>query len=135
MADPFMKADMPTAMASGQYLFARVQAGDFKDHLKDVALCATTDLNFAAQALLKNNSDPAPTPGPVMFAGEPVNPKELEEKVACYEKIQKELNAPMGSSPVKGPLGDALLTFVGPLIDMAVTALKAFLGSLAKPKG
>lgn len=133
MADPFMKADMVTAMASGQYLFARIQAGDWRDHLQDVALCATTDLNFASQMLLKNGADPAPVPGPVMFAGQPVNVEDVKERLKSYEHIQREMKTAT-ADPVKGPLGALILQFVGPMIDLAVTALKTWLGTLAQPK-
>jgi hypothetical protein len=58
MLDAYMKADLQTAIASGQWIIAN------KDNLgakkQSLGLCATTLANFGSQVLLKDDPDITP---------------------------------------------------------------------------
>lgn len=79
MADPWMTADAPTAMASGQFIVQNYK--DWQKKMRSMGLAVTTDLNFASQMLLKDE-DQQP-----IFKAAHFSVADLQERLQAYEAM------------------------------------------------
>ena len=90
MPTPAMRATLEQATGAGQDLLSHKT--DYQQYWQDVALDATTDLNFLSQVLLKNSA-----PSPVL-AAPPGNPLWTADHWKDRQQVYKEMLAPKGTA-------------------------------------